>query len=192
MACFDEAIEFVLRNEDSQLSGAVTEDAGGRTRFGIAERFHPELGDEFYCGDRDRALEIARGIYREEYWRVIQGDRIADQRVAAKLLDMAVNIGVRQAVVLCQRAVNAVGWRIEVDGCLGEKTLAAVNGVDPARLLRGLGDCCEAFYRHVVGVKPEDEKYLKGWLVRAKLLPALDKVDLVDRVDGVDQEEAHA
>src|SRR5690348_11903465 len=106
MANFDEALAFVLRNEDAQLSGVVTQDSGGRTRFGIAERFHPGLGDTFYTESTERALDIAREIYRSEYWNPIRGDEIRDQQVATKMLDMAVNLGVRQAIVLCQRALN--------------------------------------------------------------------------------------
>ena len=34
---------YVLKNEDSHLSGVVTTDQGGMTRFGIAQRFHPDL-----------------------------------------------------------------------------------------------------------------------------------------------------
>src|SRR5579872_2531020 len=129
MANFDEAITFVLRNEDPHLSGVVTEDSGGRTRFGIAERFHPDLGDEFYAGPAEAELETAREIYREDYWRWIQGDEIHDQSVATKLLDMVVNMGIRQAVVLCQRAVNAVAEaELAEDGIFGLRTLVAVNG----------------------------------------------------------------
>src|SRR5256885_12152164 len=91
MANFEEAIIFVLRNEDPQLSGVVTEDSGGRTRFGIAERFHPELGDEFYSGVLESALVTAGEIYRAEYWQSIHGEEIKVQAIATKLLDMAGN-----------------------------------------------------------------------------------------------------
>ncbi|HVH87949.1 MAG TPA: glycosyl hydrolase 108 family protein [Terriglobales bacterium] len=125
----------MLRNENPHLSGVVTEDSGGRTRFGIAERFHPDLGDEFYCGPAETSLETAREIYRSEYWQPIRGDEIHDQRIATKLLDMAVNMGVRQAIVLCQRAVNAMsGIHLIEDGVVGSITLAALNGCDAAVL----------------------------------------------------------
>jgi|SRR5579859_424535 len=169
MANFDEAITFVLRNEDPHLSGTITEDSGGRTRFGIAERFHPDLGEEFYGGSRDDALEIAREIYRSQYWRKVHGDEIADQRIATKLLDMAVNMGMRQAVVLCQRAVNAVRERCVVeDGVCGPRTLAAVNSVAADLLLASLCDACAAFYQHLAAVRPEAQRYLRGWLTRAR------------------------
>jgi len=169
MANFEEALTFVLRNEDPHLTGIVTEDSGGRTRFGIAQRFHPELGDDFYTASPDLALEIAREIYRSDYWRAIRGDEIDDEQVATKLLDMAVNMGVRQAVVLCQRAVNAIAEsKLVEDGVLGRQTLDAVNHCDPQALLEHLRDLCSAFYRHVATVRPEAQTYLRGWLARAR------------------------
>lgn len=169
MTNFDEALAFVLRNEDPRLSGVVTRDSGGRTRFGIAERFHPELGDAFYAGPPHEALEKAREIYRFEYWREIRGDDIENQQVAAKLLDMAVNLGVRQAIVLCQRALNATDEDdLAADGVLGERTLDAVNRCDPALLLEHLRGACADFYHHLADVNPKSRRYLHGWLARAR------------------------
>lgn len=169
MANFEEAITFVLRNEDPHLSGVVTEDSGGRTRFGIAERFHPELGDEFYNSPAEAALEAARAIYRRQYWEAIRGDEIRDQKVATKLLDMAVNMGVRQAIVLCQRAVNSIIERfIAEDGVLGTQTLANLNASDPSLLLARLREACGTFYQHLATVRPEAQQYLRGWMTRAR------------------------
>jgi lysozyme family protein len=168
MANFEEAIALVLRNEDPHLTGVVTEDAGGRTRFGIAERFHPELGDEFYEGSAESALEVAREIYRSDYWRAIHGDEIRDQSIATKLLDMAVNMGIRQAIVLCQRALNALGLQLREDGVIGSRTLAAINYADASLLSAYLRECCAAFYQHLAAVRPEAQQYLHGWLLRAR------------------------
>jgi lysozyme family protein len=168
MANFDEALTFVLRNEDPHLTGVVTEDSGGRTRFGIAERFHPELGNEFYAAPLEIALEKARDIYRSDYWAAVRGDEIDDQRVATKLLDMAVNMGVRQAVVLCQRAVNANAGLLVEDGVFGQRTLKAMNQCQPEGLLQHLREACAAFYKHLAAVRPEAQMYLRGWLARAR------------------------
>ena len=169
MANFDEALAFVLRNEDPHLSGVVTEDSGGRTRFGIAERFHPGLGHDFYAGPAEAALRTAREIYRYDYWKPICGDEIDDKSVAAKLLDMAVNMGVRQAIVLCQRGLNACTTiQLDEDGVLGTNTLAAINGSAPALLLIHLCENCEAFYQQLAATRPASRQYLRGWLARAK------------------------
>lgn len=169
MANFDQALAFVLRNEDPHLSGVVTEDSGGRTRFGIAERSHSSLGQEFYAGPAEAALRAAREIYRYDYWKPICGDEIEHQGVAAKLLDMAVNMGVRQAIVLCQRALNAcAACQLDEDGVLGEQTLAAVNECDPALLVIHLRENCKAFYQQLAATRPASQQYLRGWLARAK------------------------
>lgn len=168
MAKFEEAITFVLRNEDSHLTGVVTEDAGGRTRFGIAERFHPELGDEFFQGPAESALEVAREIYCSDYWRPVRGEEIKDQAVATKLLDMAVNMGVRQAIVLCQRALNATGFQVREDGVCGSHTLAAINRANAPLFIARLRESCALFYQHLAAVRPEAKPYLRGWLTRAR------------------------
>lgn len=169
MANFDEALAFVLRNEDPHLSGVVTEDSGGRTRFGIAERFHPDLGEAFYSESAEKALDIAGEIYRSEYWQPIRGDEIRDRQVATKMLDMAVNMGVRQAIVLCQRALNAcAAFQLAEDGLLGSRTMAVINDCDADVLLIHLREMCAAFYRHLAAVRPDMQEYLRGWLARAR------------------------
>jgi len=163
MADFKKAIEFVLRHEDAKLSGAVTHDSGGTTKFGISQKAHPNIDI------KDLSLMEAEEIYRKEYWSKIRGDEIHDDEVAAKLLDMAVNMGSHQAVVLCQRALNvlALHQALVEDGILGPVTLAGLNAADPQLLLAVLRSFCEEFYRHIAAVKPECHKYLHGWLVRA-------------------------
>jgi len=163
MADFKKAIEFVLRHEDANLSGEITHDSGGTTKFGISQRAHPNVDIE------SLSLIETEKIYRDEYWSTIRGDEIRDDNVAAKLLDMAVNMGSHQAVVLCQRALNvlALHQAIKEDGILGRMTLAALNAADPQLLLIVVRSFCEEFYRHIAAVNPEYHKYLHGWLLRA-------------------------
>ena len=163
MADFRNAIEFVLRHEDANLSGEITHDSGGTTKFGISQRAHPNVDIE------SLSLIEAEKIYRDEYWSTIRGDEIRDDNVAAKLLDIAVNFGSHQAVVLCQRALNVLALHpaVKEDGILGAITLAAMNAADPSLLLAVLRSFCEEFYRHIAAVKPEYHKYLHGWLIRA-------------------------
>lgn len=108
MADFEPAFDFVMSHEDPHRSGKVTEDAGGRTRFGIAGKFHPELKEEFFSGPADEALKQAEEIMRRDYWQPMRLDEIRNQNVAAKIFDMAVNMGVHQAAVYAQRAANGM------------------------------------------------------------------------------------
>ena len=68
MADFKPAFAFVLLHEDATRSGKVTVDAGGRTRFGIAEKFHPDLPEEFFTGPAEDALEVAEKMEKRDYW----------------------------------------------------------------------------------------------------------------------------
>jgi len=112
MSTFAPAFDFVMNHEDPHRTGKVTEDAGGRTRFGIAQKFHPELPEEFFTGPAEDALKRAEEIMRRDYWQSMRLDEINNQNVANKLFDMAVNMGVHQAGVYAQRAVK---WLLRND-----------------------------------------------------------------------------
>ncbi|HET9285412.1 MAG TPA: glycosyl hydrolase 108 family protein [Candidatus Angelobacter sp.] len=176
MADFKPAFAFVLQHEDPSGSGVVTEDAGGRTRFGIASKFHPELPEEFFTGPAEEALAEAERIEEQEYWNAMRLAELANQNVANKLFDMGVNMGVRQASIYAQRATNlflshkasSAEQKLAEDGVIGAKTLAAINMCDPRELYQTLCELSEAHYRHVAAVNPAQAVNLKGWLKRAE------------------------
>lgn len=177
MAEFKPAFAFVLSHEDPSRSGKVTEDAGGRTRFGIAEKFHPELPEEFFTGAADEAL--AEEIEERDYWRAMRLAEIEEQDLANKLLDMGVNMGVHQAAIYAQRAANFLlaqaeraaaqpAMRLAEDGRIGEKTLAAINALAAEGFRNALCELSEAHYRHLAAVNPAQAVNLRGWLRRAQ------------------------
>lgn len=171
MADFKPAFAFVLQHEDSNRSGKVTVDAGGRTRFGIAEKFHPDLPEEFFTGPAEDALAEAQKIEEREYWECMHLAGVENQNVANKLFDMAVNMGVRQAAVYAQRAANALldrDSRVAEDGEIGAKTLAAINAAKPVEYYQALCELSAAHYRHVAAVNPAQAVNLQGWLKRAE------------------------
>jgi lysozyme family protein len=170
MADFKTAFAFVLQHEDAPRAGKVTTDAGGRTRFGIAERFHPDLPEEFFSGPAEEALLVAEKIEERAYWSPLRLDEIENQSVANKLFDMAVNMGARQAAVYAQRAVNALAGNVRLveDGVMGAQTLAVVNAVSPVAYHQQLCELSAAHYRHVAAVNPAQMVNLRGWLKRAE------------------------
>ena len=180
MAEFKPAFAFVLLHEDSTCSGKVTVDAGGRTRFGIAERFHPELREEFFSGPAEEALAEAERIEERDYWQAMRLDEVENQDVANKIFDMGVNMGVHQAGIYAQRAANyllrcgagsagqAPANPLTEDGRIGEKTLAAINAANPAQYHQVLCELSEAHYRHLAAVNPAQSANLQGWLKRAQ------------------------
>lgn len=86
----DRAINRVLKNEDSTLSGKVTNDTGGITKFGISSNAHPGLDVA------NLSLSDAKSIYKNEYWDPIGGDSLP-AALQATALDAAINQGVGNA-----------------------------------------------------------------------------------------------
>jgi lysozyme family protein len=159
------AITYVLSWEDATLSGKVTVDGGGRTRFGIAEKYHPELTASLFYTSMgcDAALKLAEGVYVREYAEPLCIAQLRYQAVANKLLSLGVNCGVSVAAKMLQNAVNVNG-----DGRIGPLTLAATDDAAPERVLASLRSQASARYEEVAQDNPDDAKYLAGWLRRAR------------------------
>jgi lysozyme family protein len=137
---------------------ADPDDPGGETHFGISKRTYPGL--DIRALTRERAEEI----YYRDWWLLHGYDRIADEPLAAKVFDLAVNTGPRRAHCLLQKAVNRTGMaQLEVDGILGAASLAAVNNhPDPSRLLAELKLVAVEYYLDL-----KNPKFLAGWVRRA-------------------------
>lgn len=168
MADFKKAFDFVMVNEDSTLSGKVTVDEGGRTRFGVAEKYHGNLADDFFTGDKEKALEEASVIYRDEYWNAISGDEIVDQDCANKLLDMCINLGDANAIHMLQTSLNFLQrGSVKEDNRFGPKTLAALNVANPITLHRALRQSCVHHYQQIATNRPVTESEYSSWMHRA-------------------------
>lgn len=170
MATFEQAIEWVLPHEGKEVTRDPVLTKWGVTLPELIEAGIDINGDGV-VDERDiyaLTREDARDFYETADWRE-SFEAIADQRVATKLLDLVINGGERQAIVMLQRACRAVtGYALKEDGSFGPKTLAAVNGSDPGRLLAAYASEVAGFYRLIAALKPERyREYLTGWLERA-------------------------
>ena len=130
MAKFSDAIGYVLDNE-----GGYSEhpsDPGGETFWGISLRYLKgtgEYGDIDDDGDIDaddiRAMTMAdaEGFHFRDFWTPLKLDTVESQAVATRVFDMAVNMGLRAAVKIAQKASNAfakVLWAAEKQTILDE------------------------------------------------------------------------
>lgn len=116
---FETAIKHVLQIEGDYVDHPS--DPGGKTRFGITEAVARQAG---YRGDmRELPLDLAKRIYREEYWNTIKADELP-AGIRLVMFDAAVNSGVGQAIRWLQRAVGATD-----DGVLGPKTMASLGAL---------------------------------------------------------------
>lgn len=158
MSEFEPAVAWVLEHEGVLSDDA--DDAGGLTKYGISKKAHPDVDIA------NLTLAEAKEIYRREYWASQRYSEIADQRVATKIFDMAVNMGFKRAHIIAQAQVG-----VREDGVLGPQSIASLNAEPPQLLLTSLCEACEEFYRELVAHKPSNAKFLKGWLKRAQSVP---------------------
>jgi lysozyme family protein len=173
MADAKTAIDFVLKQEDATLSGKVTdppEDSGARTRFGIPERWHPEItATGFYDAPVDVALAQAETIYRDQYWIPMQGNSVVSQDFANRLLSFCINMGTHSAVTILQRCLAALGAQLGADGDPGYATISALNAQlqrDEGALMKTWRAQLLAYYLDLVARKPSQKVFLNGWKAR--------------------------
>ena len=170
------AIDYVLRHEGGFVNDA--NDPGGPTNYGVSLRFLEDIGmdinddSEIDIKDiQDLTLNDVKLIYKEYWWDKYEYTRINDRLIAAKVFDLAVNMGAHMSHKILQRACNEISDApIADDGILGEITLAVVNIlVDKGRREEVLSEIKEeatSFYISLVMEKPKFKRYLKGWLAR--------------------------
>lgn len=159
MSRFEPAVECVLAHEGGYVDDPA--DRGGRTKYGISQRSYPTL--DIAKLTRDEAIEI----YRRDWWERYGYDRIKDQGIATKVLDLAVNMGTRRAHLLLQQALSAVGMSVTEDGLLGPETLAAVALAPPSPLLAALRSEAAGHYRLLMARTPTLQRFARGWIRRA-------------------------
>lgn len=178
MISFDLAVNYILRGE-----GVLEDDpsdAGGITKYGISLRFLKSVEvdnlKKYGIGDlvdadtiRNLTIDQAKSVYQGEFWNHAPFAQLGQQDVANYIFDMAVNEGIAPAIKCAQRATWAVMKQrgiIEDDGILGNDTISLINQCYPY-ILPAMRSERAGYYRLTALAKPNDEKYLSGWLNRA-------------------------
>jgi lysozyme family protein len=157
---FEQAVEVVLAHEGGYVNNPA--DPGGETKHGISKRSYPHLDIQALT------KEQAKEIYYRDWWAKYRYREIRDLAVGTKVFDLSVNMGPVQAHRILQWAVNFVSDAgLTVDGILGPKTLAAVNSVDPAKLLQVLRYKAAEYYYSLAKARKDSRVFLFGWLNRA-------------------------
>ncbi|MGN6277171.1 MAG: glycoside hydrolase family 108 protein [Sphingomonas sp.] len=171
----DEAIAAVIAREGGYVVDAA--DRGGATCWGITEAVARQQG---YAGAmRDLPRRDAAAIYKRLYWLKPGFDAVAERAsaLAAELFDTGVNMGPAVASGFLQRALNALNRGasdfadVRVDGVIGAKTLAALDGFLACRgaageavLIRAVDALQGARYIDLAEARPADEAFVYGWL----------------------------
>ena len=142
-------------------------DSGGATKDGVTlrtfaaycrKKHWPEPGiNQLLALTALQWTEIMR-----DYWDRCRADQWRDQRLA-------------------DFVVRALQWaaHVQADGIVGSKTLRAVNKAPSVKLLQTLLVARKAFYINLVRRRPDQRRFLRGWLNRTE-----------DMARGVRKEEA--
>ena len=151
---FDEIIEVVLHHEGGYVNDP--KDPGGETNFGIAKRSHPDVDIKNLTKDG------AKEIYKEHYWDKNKVESLSEE-LRHIYFDMCVNQGRGRAVKILQRAANAKGANLKIDGGMGPKTIAAMQNVE----LKRVRAYRVKYYANLIVRKPDLEKFYYGWFKRS-------------------------
>lgn len=140
------------------------DDLGRETKYGISKRSYPDVDI------KNLTVEGAIEIYTRDYWDKNNLSSIHDQITANIIFRFIVDAGAPRGIRLLQNAINTfvpMIPSIRVDGVMGVRTIQSVNNLRTIRLQ----DCLRVFickyYLDITIDKPEEEKYLKGWIKRA-------------------------
>ncbi|HOQ38666.1 MAG TPA: glycosyl hydrolase 108 family protein [Acetivibrio sp.] len=102
---FEKALQFVLKWEGGYSNNP--NDPGGLTIFGISQRSYPKevakMNELWKQGKKQEALNIAKEIYRKNYWDKIKGDDLPFP-LDFVAFDTAVNMGVGACQQLLSQA----------------------------------------------------------------------------------------
>lgn len=182
MADFSQAFAKTMVNEGGYSNDSA--DRGGETYRGISRVFFPNWSGwpivdgwkqsgsppSSLDGNANLQGQVA-AFYRVQFWNRVDGDQIANQDLANKLFDMAVNMGVGQAVKILQEMLNVVfDANLTVDGGFGSKSLAAITGLNltqQATLLNAIRVDQGNFYLQLVRNNASQRVFIGGWLRRA-------------------------
>lgn len=152
-------------------------DSGGETNWGITVAVARQAG--FTAPMRSMTKAQAIDIYKRLYWDTQNLGTIVsiDERLAGKLFDIGVNMGVKRAGEFLQRLLNALNNGgahypdISVDGQIGGGTIRALaaymqrrGAVGASVLVKGLNALQGAFYIELAERRSKDEAFLFGWL----------------------------
>lgn len=156
----EEIIDGIIEREGGDVITDDPTDAGGRTRYGISERAHPEA---WRRGPPTR--EQARDIYMRVYvspFAPLTNIGI-DERIRVALIDDAVMSGPKTAIKSLQHVLG-----VPADGVIGPQTIGAVvrANSDGHWLLTRLVQARALRIARIVQADVSQVKFLSGWITR--------------------------
>ena len=152
----------VLKHEGGYVNDPL--DSGGRTNLGVTQRVWEEFVGHPVSEADMRALNPQKvaPMYKIKYWNPSYC-AVLPKGLDYVVFDFAVNAGTGRSVKTLQQAIGCVA-----DGVIGPKTMEAINDAEPKDLITKFSDARADFYQGIVARKPDQARFIKGWLNRVE------------------------
>ena len=162
MSRFDECLKRILKHEGGYSNDPL--DSGGRTNLGVTQRVWEEFVGHSVTEADMKALTPQKvgSMYKLKYWNPSYCE-VLPKGLDYVVFDFAVNAGTGRSVKTLQQAIGCVA-----DGVIGPKTMAAINDANPKDLIAKFSDARADFYQGIVARKPDQTRFIKGWLNRVE------------------------
>ena len=159
---FEECLARVLKHEGGVSNDPL--DRGGFTNLGVTQRVWEEFVGHKVSEADMRALtpEKVGKLYKQKYWNAAYCE-VLPRGLDYVVFDFAVNAGTGRAVKTLQSAIGMV-----VDGIIGPRTRAAINGANAKELVAKYSDARTDFYQGIVARRPDQVRFINGWLRRVE------------------------
>ena len=151
------------------------DDPGGETYKGVARKIHSKWEGwtmidllkrlSGFPANLDKDPEIQEAVedfYEVQFWNRISGSLISEQAVANSIFDFGVNAGASTSSAIAQLVIGA-----EVDGVIGNESIAKINAFNPNHFLAAFTVAKIARYVSIVKKRPTSRKYFFGWVLRS-------------------------
>ena len=157
-----ECLQRVLKHEGGYVNDPL--DSGGRTNLGVTQRVWEEFVGHPVSEADMRALtpEKVAPMYKVKYWDRSFCDKLP-KGVDYVVFDFAVNAGTGRSVKTLQTAMGVVA-----DVIVGNQTLGIINSANPKDVVSKFSDARADFYQGIVARKPDQARFIRGWLNRVE------------------------
>lgn len=180
MANFEAAQEVLDKIEGGYVHDPL--DRGGETYNGISRKNFPDWeGWEIIDNIKNQAANLAEikeklkghsglkqkvnAFYKEHFWDKMKLDEVTSDVVAQNIYLFGVVAGISRSIKTTQQIVGA-----DVDGKLGAKSIELINKMDANEFKVAFDKAEIAHFNTIVQKRPEQERFLKGWVNRANLV----------------------
>ena len=163
---FNKLFKDILKHEGGYVNDP--NDLGGETKYGISKRSYPHL-------DIPKLTEEqAKTIYYYDYWLKYHVDKLAKVsfQVASKYFDFLINAGEKNAKNVLIKSINELGYNVTNERDMNEDILLAVKEIVMTNkkdaLINNFIKNQKQYYITIAEKRPQNKKFLNGWLRRAE------------------------